>query len=80
MTSPTLSRPGSKPVFKVRMAPPSDFQTGSRSSPFQLWKVLFFNHFMLQVEAGNRTLKLSRNLTACLNKNSVSTQRDTVFI
>ena len=74
MTSPSLPRPGSKPVFKVRTAPPSDLQTGFRSSPFQLWKVIFFNHLMLQVEAGNLTPKYSRNLTACLNKNNVSTQ------
>lgn len=74
MTFPSLSRPGSKPVFAVRTAPPSDLQTEFRSSPFQLWKVIFFNHSMLQVEAGNLTPKYSRNLTACLNKSNVSTQ------
>lgn len=74
MTFPSLPRPGSKPAVKVRTAPPSDLQTGFRSSPFQLWKVIFFHHSMLQVEAEDLTPKYSRNLTACLKKSDVSTQ------
>lgn len=67
MTFLSVSRPGSKPMFKVRMAPPSDLQTRFRSSPFQPWKVIFLNHSLLQVEAGDLIPKLamySRNLSA----------------